>query len=182
MDLPANFEQWQWQEHEVTAFQHNTAYELMAPKQPDWRAINRWYPECKDSYLGEFWVCPIEGVPWSFFLDKQRNHWILMPLVPISTDLPDNVEVPFGLDMKVITYLEDNSREFWTLFADAPIEQVKQQIQQRLESRFARDSIERLEVPNSSATGWHIQRGGNRHLISVSVSENAGQTFIGITR
>ncbi|RUO77261.1 hypothetical protein [Idiomarina seosinensis] len=135
MDIPTGFEQWQWQPQSINHFTQVTAYRLSKPEQPDWAQLNRWYPECTEARLNNYWVCPIQGKTWTFF-EYQQGQWVLMPLTAPS--LRQQSPLPLGLDL--ISVNEQNGHSVWLYFSNRPMNLLKRQLQFRLGQRIAAKS------------------------------------------
>jgi len=168
MDIPAGFEQWQWQPLEVRVFAATTAYRLIDPQQPDWTLLQRWYPQCTEQKLSNFWLCEIAGRRWTF-LEYSSGQWVLMPVVNpvVERDSP----LPMGLDLLSVS--ESNGSEVYLYFSNKPMPRLQRQLRFRLAQRIA--EVKTLEQEDDL---WLLKDNDGRLVFS----QHGDWTFVTLLR
>lgn len=141
MDIPNGLEQWQWQRIPMQVLGQQTAYQLTQPKQPDWQQLNRWYPDCTEARLNNYWVCQIGETTWSFF-EFEQQRWVLMPIV--NPKVSRESALPLGLD--IFSQSQSNGYNITVYFSNKPLKLLQRQLRFRLAQRIAR--VETLEQPD----------------------------------
>lgn len=164
MDIPAGFEQWQWQQQQITQFSQYQAYRLIAPQQPEWSFIHRWYPRCADNLLNNYWVCEIAGQYWSFFR-LATKQWVLAPIVAPAA----RAKSPLPLGMDLLSVTEQNGHQAWIFFSNKPIGLLQRQLKFRLSQL-----IDKIVDVNQPEDFWYLKNGQGRLVFS----QQAEWTFV----
>lgn len=168
MDIPAGFESWQWQPHAIHQVTEVTAYLLQQPAEPDWQQLNRWYPECTEARLNNYWVCEIKGQFWTFF-EFQQQQWVLMPLKQPS--ISQQSPLPLGLDL--INMTRQNGYEVWIYFSQRPLSLLKRQLRFRLAQRIEQT------IDLTGADDYWLLKGDDGRLL---FTEQGSWTFVVLMR
>ena len=168
MDIPAGFEQWQWQQLPLNVLNQQTEYKLIEPQQPDWQQLNRWFPACTEARLSNYWVCVIGEQTWSFF-EFESGRWVLMPIVKptVSTESP----LPLGIDM--LSASHSNGYEVYLYFSNKPLGLLQRQLRFRLAQR-----IERTESLEHTEDLWILKDDDGRLVFS----QQGDWTFVTLLR
>lgn len=156
VDIPAGFEEWQWQSHAIQHWVEVTAYQLQQPQQPDWTLIDRWYPQCQSARTHNYWVCDIDGQLWSFF-EFHQQRWVLMPIKPASV----RQESPLNLGLDLVSMNEDNGYQVWIYFSRRPLGLLQRHLKLRLSQLI--DRVSQLQEPDDL---WYLNDGHGRLVFS----------------
>lgn len=155
-DIPAGFDDWQWRPQAIEHWVSVTAFQLARPQQPDWRLINRWYPQCSEARVNNYWVCKINGKLWSFF-EFQQQQWVLMPIKEAAVQQ----ESPLNLGLDQVSMNEHNGYQVWVYFSRHSLGLLQRHLKMRLQQLIER--ISRLQEPGDL---WYLRDGHGRLVFS----------------